>query len=190
MIDEGLDPDKKLGGIVDPILTNTTIQMSARPVLATFDVYNSFPDNESLKTVYIEASGRNFVPMEQPRHVFLWWRNYERGVEGDDAGLEWLAQVVQLANYGNGYKYIYPVVKPRSSETIRRNTIHELGILSRDAREHILAVAESIDHDPNETDTGCRLWMNKLLRQLARDRIIPAHVVQTMQQNIPLSSNY
>ena len=77
-----------------------------------------YPDDDSIKPVFLQADGKTTVAEGEDRHVLLYWENGS----GPDGDLHYI-QILQLSGGPGNYNF-YPDMMITQSESDRaRNTI-------------------------------------------------------------------
>jgi hypothetical protein len=101
--------------------------------------YDSYPDDNSDKEVYVEAAGLTYNEY-QDRHVLLRWFNRTPQALNDNG----IMQLIQLTEQAGNYAYYSPVAKIRSLESGTANKTWLLGTYTRAQRDEILRLAEEV----------------------------------------------
>ncbi|KAG5636464.1 hypothetical protein H0H81_007944 [Sphagnurus paluster] len=124
-------------------------------------VYADFPDDDSTKTVYLQAPGLTYSGIGD-RHVIVWWSN------GCTAEAR-VTQVVQLTGQSGNYSYYTPVAHAQSSSSSEEqseetNTQISLGRFKRAQRDRLLEVAQAVVYRKDSVVNGCSVWTRDLLQ--------------------------
>jgi hypothetical protein len=155
-----------------------------KPTMNNMSTYNTYPDNDAVKEVFLQASGHETKSMETPRHVFLCWKNHE-GTQATTADIDYY-QILQLEKRGNTYHYCFPLVKARTLASANHHQTWSLGYFTRGQREDILEMAEDVDFVKGSLTEGCRVWTAKLLRKMAGQTMISVGLLAKIREEVPL----
>jgi hypothetical protein len=141
-------------------------------------VYATFPDDDSVKEVFLQAAGLTYSGLGD-RHVLLQWVN---SAETDTKA----TQMVQLTGQSGNYSYYAPVVKLRSEQSMVNNQHFSLGQLSRAQRDEILDLASQVVFQKTSTTNGCRVWTRDLLEAMVQADLISQATFDEIDAGVPL----
>jgi len=148
----------------------------SRPLNVNY--YDSIPDDDSEKDVYLQAHGHNFDGRE--RHVVIHWLN---GTLADNP----VSQVVQLT--GIRGKFLFenePVARLRNPVTMDNHTQYYLGSFTREERQLVLRLAQEVKFDGRSVVNGCRVWMRDLLQAMVKENLISEETFEVIEKQVPL----
>ena len=141
-------------------------------------VYDTYPDDDSVKEVTLHARGLTYSGVGD-RHVLLQWNNATTG-KGP------VTQIVQLTGQSGNYSYYVPVAKYRSEESMLANQLFSLGEFSRAQRDEILDLAHQVVFSKTSTTNGCRVWTRDLLVAMVKTRLISQAKFDEIDVGVPL----
>ena len=141
-------------------------------------VYNTYPDDDSVKEVILHADGLSYSGMGD-RHVLLQWNNVTTETD-------LVTQIVQLTGQSSNHSYYVPVAKLHSTQTMLDNQIFSLGKFSQAQRDEILNLAHQVVFSKTSTTNGCRVWMRDLLVAMVQAHLIPQAKFDEIDAGVPL----
>ncbi len=139
-------------------------------------VYDTYPDDDSVKEVTLHAHGLTYSGVGD-RHVLIQWNNAttETGP---------VMQIVQLTGQSGNYSYYVPVAKLEESMLISQP--FSLGEFSRAQRDEILNLASQVVFSKTSTTNGCRVWTRDLLVAMVKTRLISQAKFDEIDVGVPL----
>ena len=141
-------------------------------------VYNTYPDDETVKEVTLSAQGLTYSSIGD-RHVLLQWNNATTEMGP-------VMQIVQLTGQSGNYSYYVPVAQVFSEESMINNQLFSLGEFSRAQRDEILDLARQVVFSKTSTTNGCRVWTRDLLMAMIQAHLISQEKFNEIDDGVPL----
>ncbi|KAF8189411.1 hypothetical protein BJ912DRAFT_903566 [Pholiota molesta] len=145
-------------------------------------VYDTYPDDQSTKQVFIQAANLSYSGLGD-RHVLVWWSN---GVDATSDTLMLVRQVIQLTGQPGNYSYFYPVAISHSPEVINENLQASLGEFTRDQRDQIIILSKAIAFEKKSIANTCRVWTRDLLAAMVTAGLLSQERFHEIDTAIPL----
>lgn len=147
-------------------------------------VYDTYPDDDTVKEVTLYAQGLTYSGVGD-RHVLLQWINTAaESATGSETDI--VTQIVQLTGQSGNYSYYAPVAKFRSLRSMVGNQTFSLGTFSRAQRDEILNLARHVVFSKSSTTNGCRVWTRDLLEAMVQARLISQAKFNEIDAGVPL----
>ncbi|KAF8351820.1 hypothetical protein F5887DRAFT_932522 [Amanita rubescens] len=141
-------------------------------------VYDTYPDDDSVKEVSLYAHGLTYSGVGD-RHVLLQWNNATT-----EMGL--VTQIIQLTGQSGNYSYYVPVANLCSAQSMLNNQPFSLGEFSRAQRDVILDLARQVTFSKTSTTNGCRVWTRDLLAAMVQAHLISQAKFNEIDIGVPL----
>lgn len=145
-------------------------------------VYNTYPDDQSTKEVFIQAANLSYSGAGD-RHVLIWWSN--GGDKTSDTPTP-VRQVIQLTGQAGNYSYFYPVANSHPPALIQNNFQAFLGEFSRDQHDQIITLSKGIAFEKTSIVNGCRVWTRDLLNAMVNAGLLSQERFHEIDRTIPL----
>ena len=142
-------------------------------------VYDTYPDDDSVKEVTFHAQGLTYTGMVQDRHILLQWNNATTEMGP-------VMQIVQLTGQSGNYSYYVPVAQVCSEEFMINNQLFSLGEFSRAQRDEILDLARQVIFSKTSTTNGCQAWTRDLLVAMVQAHLISQARFNEIDIGVPL----
>ncbi|THH32389.1 hypothetical protein EUX98_g1812 [Antrodiella citrinella] len=147
--------------------------MAPKPPRFTSDVYDSFPDDDKVKIVQLQAAGLSYSGVGD-RHVVIQWYNATN-----------VTQLIQLSGNPGNYAFYSPW--GRSEPAFKLNdTFYTLGEFTRAQRDIILVLADAVRFEKSSTVNSCRTWTRDLLEAMVQDGLLSQEIFDKIDQEVPL----
>jgi hypothetical protein len=141
-------------------------------------VYATYPDNDSIKEVFLQTANLTYAGTGD-RHVVMWWWN-----ETEEPNE--VAQLIQLTGQSGHYSYYSPVAQKIDRQVIARNQQFSLGEYTRAQRDQILQLASNVAFEKKSTTNGCRVWTRDLLEIMVTAGLISGAKFAEVDTGVPL----
>jgi hypothetical protein len=147
------------------------------------NVIGAYPDDDSTKTVILEAWGFETVGRTEQRHVMITWLN-DIMLDGETVA----SQFVQLRGTPGSYSIEdgNQVCRLRSIETLENYRNYKLGDFDRGGREKIIRLSNEVSFDPGSFTDGCRVWTRQLLMAMQEEGLVEQEVVDMICEDVIL----
>ncbi|KAF8189409.1 hypothetical protein BJ912DRAFT_966851 [Pholiota molesta] len=146
-------------------------------------VYDTYPDDQSTKEVFIQAANISYSGIISDRHVLIWWSN---GVDAASDTPMPVRQVIQLTGQAGNYSYFYPVANSHLPDVINENFQASLGELTRVQRDQIVILSKAIVFEKKSTVNGCHAWTRDLLDAMVTAELLSQERFHEIVRTIPL----
>lgn len=153
--------------------------MVPKPPRFSNDIYSDYPDDNSTKTVELQAAELSY-PGYGDRHVLLQWSNGTH-TDGSD-----VVQVIQLSGMAGNYAYYSPHANKVIAESRLKNAIFSLGTFTRTERDRILALAADVSFKKTSTLNSCRTWTRDLLMSMVNENLLSMTTFNLIDEAVPL----
>jgi hypothetical protein len=141
-------------------------------------VYDTYPDDDSVKEVALHAQGITYNGLGS-RHVLLQWNNATTEMGP-------VMQILQLTGQPGNYSYYVPVAQVCSEEFMTNNQLFSLGKFSRAQRDEILDLARQVVFSKTSITNGCRVWTRDLLAMMVQVQLISQAKFNEIDTGVPL----
>lgn len=139
------------------------------------------PDDNNVKTVFLQAAGKTTAAEGADRHVIIYWEN---GTEPD--GRTKFIQVLQLSGGPGNYNFYPNMMIAQSESECARNTSYVLGHYTRAQRDVTKTLAGNIAYLKTSRINSCRTWTRDLFEVMVAENLITQAQFEYMDVDVPL----